>query len=89
MEKFEIKEEDQRRLIIDLLVRLCAEAEINRHYLTMVLSQGQPQVLENMQKAFRNLYSQKSQELRGIIFGNYGHIDIDDFFPPDDGSKNA
>lgn len=83
-EKFKISEFEQRRLMIDLLVRLCVELEANRYLLRLTLCKGDTQIFRTMGEKFDEQYTKMSRKLRETIFANYGHLDIDDFFPPGD-----
>lgn len=84
---FSITEENQRRVIIDLLVRVCVELEANRYLVRMALSQGNQQVFQNMGTKFQEQYKKMSLKLRETIFEDYGHIDITELFPPGDEPK--
>lgn len=77
-DKFNISESEQRRLIIDLLIRITVENSEMRATLFAVLSQGNPQKLQAMMKDFQDRYVAASQRLKETIFANYGDIDLDD-----------
>jgi hypothetical protein len=83
-EKFKITEFEQRRLIIDLLIRICVELETNRYVLRAALSEKNSQTFQLMGQKFQEQYKLMSRKLRETIFANYGHLDKDDFFPPGD-----
>jgi hypothetical protein len=82
-ETFKITEENQQRLIIDLLIRVTVENEVQRMILFTVFSGGYPQKLREKMDLFGKEYKEKSLQLKKIIFANYGHVDLNDLLSGD------
>ena len=80
-EKFKITEFEQRRLIIDLLVRVTTENSIMRHYILLLMTKEDPKYFAKMQDAFQEQYQSRGRKLKETIFENYGHVDLDDILP--------
>ena len=77
-DKFKITEADQRKLIIDLLIRVTTENTIIRQNLKFILGHLNPNLLSKFDTAFQTLYKEENLKMRENIFRNYGHIDLDD-----------
>jgi hypothetical protein len=80
-EKFAISEFEQRRLIVDLLIRITVENSIMRDYVKVILGKDNPKVFEEMSKKFAARYKELNLRLKENIYANYGHLDLDDVLP--------
>ena len=80
-DSFGINEASQRKLIIEMLIRITVENSMMRDYIRHNLSMGNEDAYEALEQTFVRRYQERDKELRESIFAEYG-LDFGPVLPP-------